>query len=294
MTTLKKLLLSSILLLSILLYNGCDSLIEPVTDLEMHFIDVGQGDSTLILTPDGYTMLIDAGDNTQGKNVVSYIRSLGINKIDVLVGTHPDADHVGGIDDIIKSFEIGDFYMPRTTHDTKTFEDVLLAAKSKGLKIKAAESDKLIAFDPETKAIFLSPENKKYSNNNAYSAVIQITYGSNKFLFTGDAEKENEKEMIKKYGNVLKSDLIKLAHHGSATSNTPEFLDIVDPEVATVSCAYKNKYSHPHSEILKYLKEKDIPLYRTDEQGTIIIYSDGENLSVDQESAGSYTYRKGN
>jgi len=294
MTTLKKLLLLSILLLSILISSGCDASIDPVTDLELHFIDVGQGDSTLILTPDGYTMLIDAGDNTQGKNVVSYIRSLGINKIDVLVGTHPDADHIGGIDDIIDSFEIGDFYMPRTTHDTKTFEDVLLAAKSKGLKIKAAQSDKLITFDPEAKAIFLSPENKNYSNNNAYSAVIQITYGSNKFLLTGDAEKENEKEMIKKYGNSLKSDLIKLAHHGSATSNTPEFLDIVDPEVATASCAYKNKYSHPHSEILKYLKEKDIPLYRTDEQGTIIIYSDGEKLSVDKESAGSYTYRKGN
>lgn len=294
MTKFKKLILSLFMILFIVVISGCDSLIDPVTDLELHFIDVGQGDSTLILTPDGYAMLIDAGDNSQGKNVVSYIQSLGINKIDVLIGTHPDADHIGGVDDVINSFEIGAFYMPKTTHDTKTFEDVLLAAKSKGLKIKTAESDKIIDFDPETKAVFLSPQNKNYSNNNAYSAVVQITYGSNKFLLTGDAEKENEKEMIKKYGKSLKSDLIKLAHHGSATSNTPEFLNIVDPDVAVVSCAYKNKYSHPHSEILKYLKENDIPIYRTDEQGTVIIYSDGETISVDKESAGSYTYRKGN
>ena len=147
MTKFKKLILSSVLAIMMIISAGCEALIDPVTELELHFIDVGQGDSTLILTPGGYSMLIDAGDNTQGENVASYIRSLGISRIDVLIGTHPDADHIGGIDDIIDSFEIGDFYMPRKTHDTKTYEDVLLAAKAKGLKIKAAESDKAIAYD---------------------------------------------------------------------------------------------------------------------------------------------------
>ena len=294
MTKFKKLILSSVLAIMMIISAGCEALIDPVTELELHFIDVGQGDSTLILTPGGYSMLIDAGDNTQGENVASYIRSLGISRIDVLIGTHPDADHIGGIDDIIDSFEIGDFYMPRKTHDTKTYEDVLLAAKAKGLKIKAAESDKAIAFDPDSSALFLSPENRSYPDNNAYSAVVQLTYKNSRFLLMGDAEIENDEDMISKYGDSLSSDIIKLGHHGSATSSSEEFLDIVNPSAAVVSCAYKNKYSHPHKEILSCLEENDIPLYRTDEQGTVVFYSDGESVSVNMEDAGSYTYRKGN
>lgn len=293
MTKFKKLLLSALVIFSLLLMGGCSTSIDSSTELELHFIDVGQGDSTFIKTPDGYTMLIDAGDNSQGSNVVNYIKALGVNKIDVLVGTHPDADHIGGLDNVIDSFEIGEFYMPRKTHDTKTYEDVLLSAKDKGLKIKSALADKIIAFDPNTKAVFLSPENQTYSDNNSYSAVIKLTYGQNSFLLTGDTEKENEAKMIDKYGISLKSDLVKLAHHGSSTSNSPEFLSAVDPQVALASCGYKNKYSHPHKEILKYLKENDIALYRTDEQGDIIIYSDGQKLSVNKDTAGSYEYRKG-
>lgn len=278
----------------IMILSGCSYETESITDLELHFIDVGQGDSTFIITPDGYSMLIDAGDNTKGDTVVNYIKSMGIDKIDVLIGTHPDADHIGGLDDVINSFEIGDFYMPKKMHTTKTFEDVLTAAKDKGLKIKSAVSDKEIAFDPKTKAIFLSPEDRKYSDNNAYSAVVKLSYGKNTFLLTGDAEKENEADMLDKYGEALNCDVIKLAHHGSSTSNTEQFLDQVSPDVAIISCGYKNKYSHPHKEVLTYLKEKDIPVYRTDEQGDIVVYSDGENLQVNQENTGSYEYRKGN
>lgn len=278
----------------IMILSGCSYETESITDLELHFIDVGQGDSTFIITPDGYSMLIDAGDNTKGDTVVNYIKSMGIDKIDVLIGTHPDADHIGGLDDVINSFEIGDFYMPKKMHTTKTFEDVITAAKDKGLKIKSAVSDKEISFDPKTKAIFLSPEDRKYSDNNAYSAVVKLSYGKNTFLLTGDAEKENEADMLDKYGEALNCDVIKLAHHGSSTSNTEQFLDQVSPDVAIISCGYKNKYSHPHKEILTYLKEKDIPVYRTDEQGDIVVYSDGESLQVNQENTGSYEYRKGN
>lgn len=293
MTKLKQLLLSSLIVLSLLIMGGCTDSIDSSTDLELHFIDVGQGDSTFIKTPSGYTMLIDAGDNSHGSDVVSYIKGLGVKKIDVLVGTHPDADHIGGIDNVIDSFEVGEFYMPKKTHDTKTYEDVLKAAKNKGLKIKAAVADKIIAFDPATKAVFLSPENQTYSDNNSYSAVIKLTYGQNTFLLTGDTEKENEAKMMDKYGISLQSDLIKLAHHGSSTSNTPAFLDAVNPQLAVASCGYKNKYSHPHKEVLQYLEENDIPIYRTDEQGNIIVYSDGQKLSINQDEAGSYQYRKG-
>lgn len=293
MTKFKKIIAVVLTVILVTILSGCVLESEPRTELELHFIDVGQGDSIFIITPDGYSMLIDAGDNSQGETVVNYIRSLGVSKIDVLIGTHPDADHIGGIDDVINSFEIGDFYMPKKMHTTKTFEDVLTAAKEKGLKIKAAVSDKEISFDPKTEAIFLSPENKDYSDNNAYSAVVKLSYGKNTFLLTGDTEKENESAMLKKYGEFLNCDVIKLAHHGSFTSNTPQFLEAVSPETAIVSCGYKNKYSHPHKEILDYLKQKNIPIYRTDEQGDIIIYSDGENLQVNQENTGSYEYRKG-
>lgn len=293
MTKIKIILALILVTISIIFFNGCVYEDVQRTELELHCIDVGQGDSTFIITPDGYSMLIDAGDNTKGQTVVNYIKSLGVNKIDVLIGTHPDADHIGGLDDVINSFEIGEFYMPKKTHTTKTFEDVLTAAKNNNLKIKPAVSDKEIVFDPKMKAIFLSPENKSYSDNNAYSAVVKLSYGKNTFLLTGDAEKENESDMLEKYGDFLNSDFIKLAHHGSSTSNTPQFLDKVSPKVAIVSCGYKNKYSHPHKEILDYLKNKNIPIYRTDEQGDIIIYSDGENLQVNQDNVGSYEYRKG-
>ncbi|MGB5824215.1 MAG: ComEC/Rec2 family competence protein [Proteocatella sp.] len=294
MTKFKKLLLSSLVIFSLLIMGGCTDSIDSSTDLELHFIDVGQGDSTFIKTPGGYTMLIDAGDNSHGSDVVNYIKGLGVKKIDVLIGTHPDADHIGGIDNVIDSFEIGEFYMPKKTHTTKTYADVLNAAKNSNLKIKVAVADKIIPFDPDTKAVFLSPENQTYSDNNSYSAVIKLTYDQNSFLLTGDTEKENEAKMINKYGISLQSDLIKLAHHGSSTSNTPDFLDAVNPQVAVTSCGYKNKYSHPHKEILSYLEENDIVLYRTDEQGDIIVYSDGQKLSVNQEEAGSYEYRKAN
>lgn len=294
----KGFLLTFISAIMVIIMVGCNGSDLPSSadkpELEVSFIDVGQGDSTLVISPSGKTMLIDAGDNSYGKNVVEYIKELGISKIDVLVGTHPDADHIGGIDMVIDNFEIGTFYMPKKTHTTKTYEDVLTSAKNKGLKITAGIADKVIDFDPDVKAVILSPENKNYSDNNAYSIAIQLTYGKNKFLFTGDIEKENEKDMISKYGNSLRSDVIKLAHHGSSTSNDSEFLDIVSPDAAVVSCAYKNKYGHPHKEVLNYLEENDIPLYRTDEQGTIVIYSDGNELSVNQDDVGSYEYRKGN
>lgn len=300
MTKFKKLLLSSLVIFSLLIMGGCDDFLDSgsdsgsdsAADLEVHFIDVDQGDSTFIITPGGYTMLIDAGDNSHGSDIVSYIKAMGVKKIDVLIGTHPDADHVGGIDNVIESFEIGEFYMPNKTHTTKTYADVLAAAKNKGLTIKSAVADKIIAFDPDTKVVFLSPEDEKYSDNNSYSAVVKLTYGQNSFLFTGDAEKENELKMISKYGLALQCDVLKLGHHGSATSNTYDFLDAVNPQVAVVSCGYKNRYSHPHKEILQYLEENDIPLYRTDEQGDVVIYSDGQKLSVNQDEPGSYEYRR--
>lgn len=280
------------LVLAALLFFGCEDISAPDGRLQVHYIDVGQGDSTLVISPSGRSMLIDAGDNTSYEVIRPYLKEYGVEKIDILIGTHPDADHIGGIDDIIKNHDIGKFYMPSKLHTTKTFKDVLIEAKQKNLGIIEAAGDKKIDFDPDVEVILLSPEKgKNYGDdNNAYSAVVYMVYKDTSFLFMGDAEYENEKDIMRNYPN-LTADVIKIGHHGSASSSSPEFIKQIDPIAAAVSCGYKNKYSHPHREILGLLESSEIPLYRTDEQGDIVFRSDGQSITADKEP-GSYTYRK--
>lgn len=280
-------------LLTSILFSGCE-LIELDNRLKVHFLDVGQGDCTLVVSPSGKSMLIDAGDNSQGDKVVSYLKRNGIHKIDILIGTHPDADHIGGLDDVIDSFDIGEFYMPKKSHTTKTFKSVLLSAKAKGLTIKEGYAGRLIDFDENIILKILSPvKSKSYADdNNLYSIVIKLDYISSSFLFMGDAEYENEADILHTEKN-LKTDILKLGHHGSASSTSKAFLEAVSPTAAVISAGYKNKYSHPHKEVLDLLESNDIALYRTDEQGDIIFYSDGQTITANNNPA-SYTYRKAN
>ena len=279
------------LMASSIFFSACD-ILEKDTRLQVHFIDVDQGDSTLIISPNGRTMLIDAGDNSKGSEVISYLKRKGISKIDILIGTHPDADHIGGLDDVIEAFEIGEFYLPRKSHTTNTFESVLLAAKSKGLSIKEGYADRELDYDENIKLKILSPiKSKDYgSDNNLYSIVVKLDYNQASFLFMGDAEYKNEYDMLAS-DYSLKSDVVKLGHHGSHSSTSQELLNAVMPSAAIVSCGYKNKYSHPHKEVLDLLETSSIPLYRTDEQGDIIFRTDGKTITANTEP-GSYTYRK--
>ncbi|AGB19619.1 ComEC/Rec2 family competence protein [Thermoanaerobacterium thermosaccharolyticum] len=246
--------------------------------LKVHFLDVGQGDSIFIQSPSGKTMLIDAGVPQMGNKVVNYLKNLGVKKIDILVGTHPHEDHIGGMDYVIDNFDIGQFYMPKVTTNTKTFEYVLNAARNKGLKIDVAKAGVSLDLGPEASAMMIAPNGTKYDDLNEYSAVIKLNYGDTSFLFTGDAGAESEKEMINQ-GYDLKSDVLKIGHHGSSTSTTAAFLDAVDPEYAVISCGKGNDYGHPHSVTLKKLKARNIPVYRTDECGTIVATSDGHSIS---------------
>ncbi|KXZ40105.1 Metal-dependent hydrolase, beta-lactamase superfamily II [Alkalithermobacter thermoalcaliphilus JW-YL-7 = DSM 7308] len=284
-----------LIVFSCIFFVGCEDIAvfrnSNNSILSVHFIDVGQGDCTLIITPDKKTMLIDAGDNNSGKTVYNYLKKHNINKIDILIGTHPDADHIGGLDYIIHNFEIGDFYMPKKSHTTKTFKDVLLAAKSKGLKIKEAKYGIDFYLGDHVYFKMLNPSREYTNNNNLYSVVLKATYKDKSFLFTGDAEIENEIDMIKS-GENLKSNVLKLGHHGSSSSTSEQFLLSVLPDVAVVSCKYKNQYSHPHKEVLDLLKKYNIPLYRTDEQGSIVFFSDGKTIWTDK-NPGSYNYYKG-
>ncbi|HPZ09965.1 MAG TPA: ComEC/Rec2 family competence protein [Candidatus Eremiobacteraeota bacterium] len=278
------------LLLVIFLLSSCCN-IEPDSKtpsppspvfLKMHFIDVGQGDSILVETPGGKNMLIDAGDNSEGERVVSYIEKEGIKRLDVIVATHPDSDHIGGMDNVVESFDVGKIYMPDKTKTTKTFKDVLVSIRDKGLKITKARAGVNIDLDPSINVEILSPNSAEYEETNNYSIVIKLVYDNTSFLLPGDAEGFSEKEMIKK-GYDLKSDVLKLGHHGSHSSTTPDFLEKVSPKYAIICAGKGNKFGHPHKETLKKLKKAGIQLYRTDKNGTIIAISDGKRIEFNLE-----------
>ncbi|MDI6602088.1 MAG: ComEC/Rec2 family competence protein [Thermoanaerobacteraceae bacterium] len=285
------LLLTSLLLFSLVSCSVDTGGQEQEIDnskLNIHFLDVGQADSIFITMPDGKSMLIDAGNNEDGKGIVKYLEGLGIARIDVLIGTHPHEDHIGGMDDVIKGFDIGKFYMPKASSNTKTFEDVLDAANAKGLKIVSTRAGTNIVLSDEVAIEVLAPNSQSYEDLNNYSIVLRLTYGDKRFLFMGDAEKLSEIEMLKR-GYDLNSDLIKIGHHGSSSSTSEEFLAAVSPEYAVISVGEGNDYGHPHKETMDLLKKYGITVYRTDECGTVVASSDGENITFNVES-GDYKY----
>lgn len=254
------------------------------SSLTVRYIDVGQGDCQLITFPNGKNMLIDAGTTDAEKTLPLYLQSLGIGKIDYVIGTHPHEDHIGGLDAVINSFDIGEVYMPKATTTTKTYKDVLLAVKNKGLSINSALGGKTIIDSNSLKAEILAPNSEKYDSLNNYSIVLKIQYGDTSFMFTGDAEKLSEKEILNKFGtNKLKSDVLKMGHHGSSTSSSNEFFNAVAPNFAVISCGKDNEYGHPHKEIQNLLEKNNVTTYRTDINGTITAISDGKNIKFKTE-----------
>ena len=252
-------------------------------ELIIHYLDLGQADSILLELPNNEIMLIDAGNNSDGQKLVNYLREQGIDTIDYLIGTHPHADHIGGLDDVIENFVIGRIYMPEVIHTTKTFEDVLLAVQRKGKKITPARTGVSIIDDPVLQIYFLSPINNNYKDLNHYSAVVKVDFLDKSFLFTGDAEKINEEEMIEKYGVRLKSHILKVGHHGSNTSTSEEFIEKVVPDYAVISVGKDNSYGHPSALVIQRLQNHGVKIYRTDLQGTIIARSDGQQILFNQD-----------
>lgn len=249
------------------------ALVGDEGELRVSFIDVGQGDSEFIELPNGETLLIDAGTNETGADVVNYIESLGYSSIDYVVGTHPHEDHIGGLDDVIRTFDVESVYMPKVTADTKTFEDVLDAVDEKGLTINTAKAGVTLVDGDGLSVKMLAPVLDEYDNTNDYSAVIRIVYDDTSFIFMGDAEQYAE-DLIT--GDV-DSDVLKVGHHGSSTSTGEAFLERVSPSYAVISCGLGNSYGHPHTETIEKLG--GIPVFRTDEMGTIVATSDGSEIS---------------
>ena len=242
--------------------------------LKVDFIDVGQADSILVSNKDE-TMLIDAGNNENGKDIVDFIKSKGITKINYLIGTHPHADHIGGLDDVINSdLEIANVYMPKIQTNTKTFEDVLDALKNKNLKVTApSKGDTFKIGDANCEVMTDSILDK--DNLNLSSIVIRLQFGENSFLFMGDAETENEKTI-----NWPKTNLLKVGHHGSNTSSSQNFLNQVKPEYAIIMAGKDNSYGLPKQKILDRLNKIGARIFRTDELGTITVISDGKTIEV--------------
>ena len=291
----KKNLFWLLLFFCFFLFISCSPLNSDLTKhdtknlLTIHTIDVSQGDSTLIVSPAGKKILIDAGNNSFGEDVVHYIKQQGIHKIDILIGTHPDADHIGGIDSVIENFEIDKFYMPIRKHSTKTYRDVIQAAKKKNLTIEDGLAGMEIPFEEDISVTLLSPFNHAYTNNNQFSIVTYITYNRLSFLFMGDADEYNEQEILSHYPN-LKCNFLKIGHHGSKHSTSEQFLTSVSPNVISISCGYKNQFHHPNKRVMELIQKYNIPVYRTDEQKTIRFFSDGIHLSTDMPNPASYDY----
>lgn len=250
-----------------------DVIFADENTLNVYFIDVGQADS-ILLENKGHYMLIDAGNNEDGPKLVKYFSEFGIKEFDYVVGTHAHEDHIGGMDDIIKNFKIDNFYMPDAITTTKTFEDVLDALEETNVIFQTPKVNQTFNLQDTTITTLSVTADEK--NLNDTSIVLKVKHGTNTFLFMGDASTKIEKNLLNK---DIKSDVLKVGHHGSRYSTSLEFLKKVSPEYAVISVGENNTYKHPHEEILKRLEEQNIQIYRTDKQGTILAKSNGSIIT---------------
>ena len=239
----KKILIFSIIIIA--LFTGCNK----NKDFCIHIIDVGQADSILITTQSNKNMLIDGGDENSAKIIKSYLKNKKVKTLDVVVATHPDSDHIGSLDDIIDNFDVEKIYLSK---------------------------DDSFNLDKYTEIYVLSPDYIT-DNNNSNSIVLNISYKNNNFLFTGDCEESNEMDMINSY-DLENIDFLKVAHHGSSTSSSLEFLKEISPSIAVISCGYKNDYGHPHRSTLQNLESVNAKVFRTDVNGSMQFYSDGNKI----------------
>ncbi|MEG1107779.1 MAG: ComEC/Rec2 family competence protein [Oscillospiraceae bacterium] len=254
---------------------------------EVHYIDVGQADCSLIICDDK-AMLIDGGNVGDRELVYSYLEKLGLKKLDYLVCTHAHEDHVGGLVGALRYAECGTVLAPLKSYDSNAFDDFLDALDAKNLELSVPETG--YSFKLGTAVVEILGPQRKYENINNTSLVLRISYGESVFLFMGDAERESEDDILESDFD-LRATVIKIGHHGSETSTGYRLLYECEPKVAIISCGLDNKYGHPHDAVLSRLRDADIKSFRTDLDGTIICESDGDVLQFRSAAGESFEYR---
>lgn len=281
----KKKIISSIIGIIVVLLAGYfgidltqDSKVPKDSELMISYMDVGQGDAAYIKV-NGNDILIDAGPRSNSKELLEQLKAKNIDDFELVIATHPHEDHIGGMVDVFKEYEVKAFYSPKITHTTKTYENLVKAVKDEGLKTKELKGGMVIDLGEGAKFEVFTPQKSEYEELNDYSPIMKLSFGDTSYLFTGDAEKLAEEEALVKYKNSLDSDVIKFGHHGSSSSSSNAFIEAVSPKYGIISCAKDNKYGHPHRETLDIIKKYNIKAFRTDTDGEIILTSDGKSIN---------------
>ena len=260
--------------------------------LTVHFIDVGEGDCTLLESDDEF-VLIDAGERDYGEEVLRYIEDRGADELKYVIATHPHSDHVGGLRTVIDGMDTENFITVSCESDTYTWEKLLRAVDRNNINKIEAEVAQTYSFG-EASITLMGPVSRDYESFNDLSVVTKVTCGDISFLVMGDAERESEYDIVDA-GADLSADVIRCGHHGSSDASSDKLLRAVDPAFAIASCGEGNEYGHPHRETVQKFKTMGCPFFRTDEAGTIVAYTDGKSLRFEAEDQdlSSYTYTSG-
>ncbi len=252
---------------------------KSLTGMEVTYLDVGNADCAILRMEDGTNLVIDAATEGQEEKILAKLQQKGIEKIDFLIATHPHSDHIGSMEAIMDAVQVDNIVLPSAVHTSNLYEDLLKAIKAHGISATRAEAGVMLKETETYQLQLVAPQKgQDYESLNDYSAVLHVTYGETRFLFTGDAEELSEQEML---AYDIRADVLKVGHHGSRTSSSKTFIGKVNPRIAIISCDEKNSYGHPHAETLRVLQ--DARIYRTDEDGDITVHTNGTQITVETQ-----------
>ena len=286
----KRIILIISILIMLLCFLSCAAVPAEETEefllsrdqLHVIFLDVGQGDSILILSPSGQNLLIDTGETDAYDALQAGLARYGVSRLNHVIATHPHSDHIGGMYRVLGDYDAETLYTPDTTADSRIAEKMLESAENNNVTLRKAADGVAVALGDDVKLEMYSPFSDAEEDLNNLSPIMLLTYGETSFLFTGDADSETEAKVLQKHPQ-LSADVMKLGHHGASTSNSPEFLDAVSPQIAVCSVGADNTFGHPHESVVGYLAEHGITLLRTDLLGNIILSSDGVSVTCTAE-----------
>ncbi len=268
-------------------FDGRKNTVSPADgEIAVHYIDVGQGDCQLIVA--GKTrVLIDSGEAIYANRVINYISQMGFRRLDYVIVSHPHEDHIGGMSEILDEFAIGKVIMPEIPEEilpmSREFESMLDVIERRGITAEYSQLGSVLTLENGASLEFVAPVHDDYASLNNYSIVCRLVHGDKSFLFTGDIERAAESDIVNS-GEYIRSDVLKVPHHGGTSSSTPAFLDEVSPEYAVISVGRNNSYGHPKTEVLDRLFKRNSKVYTTMNSGTIIFISDGESLTLYTDS----------